>query len=156
MRDPELKQASSQPYVKFTLAVDRTHKDKSGEKRTDFINCVTWGTTAQNLAQYQSKGSMVLVEGQIQTGSYTDNTGKKVYTTDVVCQRIEYLSQKSDNNQQYGQYQQPYNQPTQQPFNQPQQGGMSPQDFYQPKQQPQSDPFGQDNPFNISSDDLPF
>lgn len=98
---------------------------------------------------------MLLVEGQIQTGSYTDNTGKKVYTTDVVCQRIEYLSQKSDNNQQNGQYQQP-----QQPFTpnfqqSAQQGGMSPQDFYTPKQQ-QASPFEQDNPFNISSDDLPF
>ena len=89
-KDPEVKTTvSGQTFTRVTIAVDRY--TKAGEERkADFISCTAWGNTAQFLAKYFTKGKEILAEGRIQTGSYTNQDGKKVYTTDVVLDRVEF------------------------------------------------------------------
>lgn len=90
-RDPELRYTTSQMAVAtFTLAIDRpTNADK--EKETDFPRIKAFGKTAENCEKYLAKGRMVAVQGSIQTGSYEDKDGKRVYTTDVIANRVEFL-----------------------------------------------------------------
>lgn len=77
----------------FSLAVDRIGKDAGA----DFPRCVAFGKTAEFLEKYGKKGTKLLVEGRVQTGSYDDKDGKKVYTTDIVLERVEFAeSKKSD------------------------------------------------------------
>lgn len=77
--------------ARFSVAIDRG-KDKNGESRgTDFPNCVAFGKTAENCEKYLAKGRFVLIEGRLQTGSYTDKEGRKVYTTDVIAERVEFI-----------------------------------------------------------------
>lgn len=90
-RDPEVRYTDSQMAVaRFAIAIDRFQR--SGEERkTDFPNIVVFGKTAENCEKYLRKGRQVAVQGRIQTGSYTNKEGKKVYTTDVVADRVEFL-----------------------------------------------------------------
>lgn len=91
-RDPEMKSTSNDSMVaNFTLAVDRP---MAKEKTADFIRIVCFGKTAELVERYLSKGRQVGVQGHIQTGSYEDKDGRKVYTTDVVASRIEFLGSK--------------------------------------------------------------
>ena len=85
--------------VRFTIAVNRQFK-KEGEREADFINCVAWSKTAENLANYQSKGSQIGVIGRIQTGSHKNKEGKQVYTTDIIANEIIFLGNKKEENQQ--------------------------------------------------------
>ena len=78
----------------FTVAVNRPFKNKNGEQEADFINCVTWRKQAENLAQYTGKGSMIAIEGRIQTRSYEGKDGKMVYVTEVLAENIQYLDNK--------------------------------------------------------------
>ena len=89
-KDPDVKPTQSgQTFTRLTIAVDRY--TKAGEERkADFISCTAWGNTAQFLAKYFQKGKEILCEGRIQTGSYTDKDGRKVYTTDIVLDRVEF------------------------------------------------------------------
>jgi single-strand DNA-binding protein len=93
-RDPELTYGGAHKdtaICKFTLAVDRPTEG------TDWIRIIAFGKQAENCNKYLKKGSMVAVDGRIQTGSYDGKDGKKVYTTDVVANRIEFLTKpKSD------------------------------------------------------------
>lgn len=89
-RSPEFKDGEH-PYSKFNLAVDRR---KEG---TDFINCVAFGKTAESLHKWVSRGNKILVEGHIQTGSYENRDGKKVYTFDVVVDSWEFAQSKGEN-----------------------------------------------------------
>lgn len=77
--------------AKYTLAVDRMGKDAG----TDFIRCVAFGKNAEFAEKYISKGLKIAIEGRIQTGSYEDKDGKKVYTTDVIIDRQEFCEKKS-------------------------------------------------------------
>ena len=88
---PELKYTgSNKPFTRFTIAVKRIgQKDQS-----DFINCIAWNKSAENLVYYMNKGSRISVEGRIQTGSYTAQDGKKRYTFDVVADNIQFLESK--------------------------------------------------------------
>ena len=96
-RDPELRYTSSNiPYTRFTIAVNRTFSGPSGEREADFIQCVTWRRQAENVAKFVKKGSLVGVEGRIQTGAYDDKDGKRVYTTDIVCDSVQFLEPKGD------------------------------------------------------------
>lgn len=79
--------------ARFTLAVKRETKNKNGENESDFINCIAFGKTAEMMNKYLDKGSKILVEGHIQTGSY-EKDGKKIYTTDVAVEKIEFLELK--------------------------------------------------------------
>ena len=180
-KDPELRYTpSGLAVVRFTVAVNRQFSNQSGEKEADFINCVAWRKQAENLANFQRKGNLVGVEGRIQTGSYEGQDGKRVYTTEVVADTIQFLEsrntgqgapQQSAPNPQfgggggYGGGQPSYNQ-------QPQQGGYGnapqQQDPFggfsnQPPQNQQNytrideDPFASNKgPIEVSEDDLPF
>ncbi|MFL2118585.1 single-stranded DNA-binding protein [Marinilactibacillus psychrotolerans] len=103
--EPELKYTGSgTAVISFNLAVDRTFKNAQGERETDFVNCVAWRKTAELIANNLRKGSLFGVVGRIQTRNYTNNDGKKVYVTEVVCESVQFLESKnsnqhSDNNQ---------------------------------------------------------
>lgn len=82
----------------FTLAVERNFKNAQGERETDFINCVIWRERAEVLASFASKGSLIAVEGSIETGSY-EKDGRTVYTTNVNAQNFQMLESKEINEQ---------------------------------------------------------
>lgn len=96
-KDPEVKYTQgNEPLAiaRFTLAVDRRSK-KDGEQSADFISCVAFGKRAEFLEKYGKKGTKFNVEGSIQTGSYTNKDGNKVYTTDVIVNNIEFGESKN-------------------------------------------------------------
>lgn len=82
----------------FTLAVERNFTNASGERETDFINCVIWRKSAETLSQFAVKGSLISVIGSIETGSY-EKDGQTVYTTEVSCQNFQMLESKAVNEQ---------------------------------------------------------
>ena len=94
-KDIELKYTTSQMAVaRFSLALDRG-KDKDGnDKGADFPNCVAFGRTAENLEKFSGKGLRIAINGHIQTGSY-EKDGQKVYSTDIVADRIEFIDWKN-------------------------------------------------------------
>lgn len=96
-RDPEVRYSqgeSSLAIARFTLAVDRRFK-RQGEADADFISCVAFGKTAEHAEKYYRQGLKIAVVGRIQTGSYTNKEGQKVYTTDVVVEESEFAESKS-------------------------------------------------------------
>ena len=96
-RDPELKSTSSGISVAvFTLAVNRQYTDASGNRGTDFISCVIWRKSAENFCNFTSKGSLVGIDGRIQTRSYDNKDGQKVYVTEVVVESFALLESKKD------------------------------------------------------------
>ena len=95
-KDPDLKYTSTgTANATFTLAVNRSYKGKNDEQQTDFINCVVWRKTAESLANYTSKGSLVGIEGRIQTRSYDNQQGQRVYVTEVVAEVVSFLDTKN-------------------------------------------------------------
>lgn len=93
---PELRYTNSNiPYTRFSVAVDRGITSNNGERLTDFINIVTWRKQAETVCQYLNKGSLVSIEGRIQTGSFTDKDGNKRYSTDVVSDNVRFLESKA-------------------------------------------------------------
>lgn len=92
-REPELKQAGETTVTRFSLAVDRRYK-KEGRQDADFPSCVAFGKTAEFIEKYFFKGMKIALEGRLQTGSYTNKEGKKVYTTDVVVEAVEFAESK--------------------------------------------------------------
>lgn len=91
--------SSGTAYASFTLATDRDFKNQNGEKETDFINCVMWRKPAENLANYTKKGSLIGIEGRIQTRNYDNQQGQRVYVTEVLAERFHFLeSSKTTNN----------------------------------------------------------
>ena len=102
-RDPEVRySAGSQTAVaKFTLAVNRPFA-KEGEQDADFIGITCFGKTAELVEKYMSKGRQVGVTGRIQTGSY-EKDGRKIYTTDVIADRVEFLDRGNSNSETYSQ-----------------------------------------------------
>ena len=92
---PELRYTNSNmAYTRFSVAINRV-TNTQGERVTDFINVVVWGKQAENAANYLDKGSLVGIEGGIQTGNYTDKDGNKRTSFDVRANRVEFLSSKS-------------------------------------------------------------
>ena len=93
--DPELKTTQNGiSYCRFTVAVNRYSKD--GEDTADFISCVAWRSTAEFICKYFLKGSKIALSGSIQTGSYTDKDGRKVYTTDVNTDKVFFCESKKE------------------------------------------------------------
>ena len=91
-KDPELRYTpSGVPMARFTVAVNRPFSNQQGEKEADFIGCIAWRKQAENLANFMKKGSLIGVEGRIQTGSFEGQDGKRVYTTDVVADSVQFL-----------------------------------------------------------------
>ncbi|MEB8263043.1 single-stranded DNA-binding protein [Mammaliicoccus sciuri] len=158
-KEPEYRVTPSGVQVAtFTLAINRTFTNQNGERQADFINCVVFRTPAENVNKYLNKGNLAGIEGRLQSRSYENNEGKRVYVTEVVCDSVQFLEAKS-NNQQQSNYQPPqYNQ----------QQGYQQQNYQQSNnyQQPQNNQYQapqQHNPFtnangpiDINDDDLPF
>ncbi|MFO8069667.1 MAG: single-stranded DNA-binding protein [Alkalibacterium sp.] len=95
-RDAELRYTGSGIAVaSFTVAVERPYTNAQGERETDFINCVAWRKTAEIVSNFTRKGSLVGVTGRMQTRNYTNNEGRKVYITEVVCENFQMLEPKS-------------------------------------------------------------
>ena len=95
-RDPDVRYTQDNTAIaRFTLAVDRKYK-KDGEQSADFISCLAFGKTAEFIEKYIKKGTKIVVDGRIQTGSYTNKDGQKVYTTDVVVENVEFAESKSN------------------------------------------------------------
>lgn len=93
-RDPEVRYNGDKAVARFTLAVDRRFKREGDEQTADFISCVAFGKTAEFIEKYTHKGTKLVAEGRIQTGSYTNKDGNKVYTTDVVVEQCEFAESK--------------------------------------------------------------
>lgn len=94
-KDPDLRYTSSNiPAATFTIAVNRPFQNQSGVREADFINIVVWRKQAENVKKYITKGSLVAVEGRIQTRNYDDKDGKKVYVTEVVADNVQFLESK--------------------------------------------------------------
>ncbi len=97
-RDPDVRYADSGATIaRFTLAVNRRFKSENGPS-ADFIGCIAFGKTAEFIEKYFSKGQKMDLNGRIQTGSYTNKDGNKVYTTDVVAENVEFGESKSPGN----------------------------------------------------------
>ncbi|MCI6997754.1 MAG: single-stranded DNA-binding protein [Eubacterium sp.] len=96
-RDPEVRYSTGNnplAIARYTLAVDRRFK-RDGEAEADFISCVSFGKTAEFAEKYYRQGLKIVVSGRIQTGSYTNREGQKVYTTEVVVEEQEFAESKS-------------------------------------------------------------
>lgn len=129
-RDAELRYTGNNTAVAtFTLAVNRNFKNQNGEREADFINCVMWRQQAENIANWAKKGTLIGITGRIQTRNYENQQGQRVYVTEVAAETFQVM--ESRNNQQGGQSQGGY-----------QNGGQS--------------AFGNNQPMDISDDDLPF
>ena len=87
-------QGNNMAVARFTLAVDRRFKQE-GQPTADFIRCIAFGKTAEFFERFGRKGTKFLIEGRIQTGSYTNKDGQKVYTTDVVVENTEFCESKN-------------------------------------------------------------
>ena len=93
---PELRYTGSNlPYSRFSIAVNRTFSNAQGQREADFINIVVWRKQAENVCNFLNKGSLVSVEGRLQTGSYDDKDGNKRYTMEVVADSVQFLESKS-------------------------------------------------------------
>ena len=130
-KDVDLRYTPSNVAVAtFTLAVNRTFKNENGEREADFINCVMWRQQAENLANWAKKGALIGITGRIQTRSYDNQQGQRVYVTEVVAETFQLLESKGQGNQ------------TQQRQAQ--------------QQTPDFSRNANTNPLDISDDDLPF
>ena len=102
-RDPELRYTSTNlPVASFTVAVNRTFTNQSGEREADFINIVVWRKQAENIKNYLKQGSQIAIDGRLQTRSYDGEDGKKRYVTEVIADNVQFLdsrSNRSDSNE---------------------------------------------------------
>lgn len=97
-RDPEVRYSqgdNSMAIARYSLAVDRRYKRDDDEQTADFINCVAFGKSGEFAEKYLHKGTKIAVVGRIQTGSFTNKDGQKVYTTDVVVEEQEFAESKN-------------------------------------------------------------
>ncbi|ALA55038.1 single-stranded DNA-binding protein [Shouchella clausii] len=131
-RDPEMRYTPNGVAVaNFTLAVNRPFTNQQGEREADFINCVVWRKPAENVSTYLQKGSLAGVDGRVQTRSYENNEGKRVFVTEVVAESVQFLEPQGSRKGQSSNADSGYS------------SGYS------------NDPFS-DGTINISDDDLPF
>ena len=93
-KDPDIRGEGNSLCAKYTLAVDRRYQ-KDGEQQTDFISCVAFGKSAEFVEKYLKKGTKIVVCGRIQTGSYTNKEGVKIYTTDVIVEEHDFAESKN-------------------------------------------------------------
>lgn len=97
-KDPELKYTpNGAANCSFTLAVNRSFTNQAGEKEADFINCVAWKKSAENLANYQRKGNQIGVVGRVQTRNYEGQDGKRVFVTEIVAESVQFLEPRGGN-----------------------------------------------------------
>ncbi|ATI19750.1 ssDNA-binding protein [Streptococcus phage STP1] len=136
-KDAELKYTGNNIAVaSFSLAVNRNFKDANGERETDFINCVIWRQQAENLANWAKKGALIGITGRIQTRSYENQQGQRVYVTEVVAENFQMLESRAAR-----------------------EGGNANNSYSQqkvPNFARENTQYHNSNPIDISSDDLPF
>lgn len=96
-REVEIRNAGTTLVARYTLAVDRKFK-REGEQTADFIPCIAFGRNAEFAQKYLTKGKKIAVVGRIQTGSYTNQSGQKIYTTDVIVEEHEFVESKASEN----------------------------------------------------------
>lgn len=138
-KDPELRKTSSGiSTVGFTLACNRRFSNSQGGQDADFINCVAWRQSADFMANYVKKGSLLGVEGRIQTRNYKDQNDRTVYVTEVVCDSVQILESKRDTQATNNTYQAPRQEV-----------------YHNDIQSSYESDFGSDT-LDIASDDLPF
>ena len=139
-RDPELKYTSGGNAVaQFAVAVNRTFTNSKGEREADFINCVIWRKAAENFANLVHKGSLIGIDGRLQTRNYENQQGNRVYVTEVVVDNFSLLESRGDRKPTDGQQKQNVNQ------------------THSNANQTNSDPFADNSkPIDISDSDLPF
>ena len=145
-KDPEYRTTPSGVSVAtFTLAVNRTFTNAQGEREADFINCVVFRRQAENVNNYLSKGSLAGVDGRIQSRSYENQEGRRIFVTEVVADSVQFLEPKNANGSQQNDYYQ-------------QQSRTQKGQNRQQSNEPVGDnPFANANgPIDISDDDLPF
>lgn len=142
-KDPELKYTPSGVAVcNFTLAVNRSFTNASGEREADFIQCQVWRRAAENSGNYLKKGSLAGVDGRIQVRSFEGQDGNRVWMTEVVAESVQFLEPKAANNGDGG-------------GNQQQQQNRNQNNNSKPPVN--EDPFANDGqPIDIADDDLPF
>lgn len=100
VRNPDLRRTNDGTMVaSFTIAVNRNYTAKDGQQQADFINCVVWRKTAETLEKYCRKGNLIGLDGRLQTRTYENAQGQRVFVTEVVCDNIQFLESKSNNNQ---------------------------------------------------------
>jgi len=111
-RDPDLRYTADSgiAVTRFTVAVNRKFTNQQGEREADFINIVTWRALAENCGNYLKKGSLVAIEGRIQTRSYENQEGRTVYVTEVVADDVRFLNTRTNSDKT------PNNQPEEDPF----------------------------------------
>ncbi len=145
-KDPEFRTTQSGVDVAtFTLAVNRTFTNAQGEREADFINIVVFRKQAHNVNNYLSKGKLAGVDGRIQSRSYENQEGRRIFVTEVVADSVQFLEPKNSNGSQQNDY---YQQQTR-----AQQG----QNRQQSNEPVGDNPFANANgPIDISDDDLPF
>lgn len=147
-KDVELRYTQSGAAVaSFTIAVDRQFKKENGEREADFINVVIWRKPAENFASFFGKGSLVGIEGRLQTRSYDDQNGQRRYITEVVVDSFSFLESRADRQAKQGS--------NSNPSFDSQANNTS---FGNTNQQPpvNNDPFGIGQEVQVSDDDLPF
>lgn len=114
-RDPELRRTvTGKAVTTFTLALNRIKPSSDGQQ-VDYISCVVWDKIAESTAQYCSKGSKVGVKGHLQSRTYDNAQGQKVYVTEVVCEQVDFINTRNQENN--NQPQQVENNPFDQGFN---------------------------------------
>jgi len=171
-RDVELRYTTSGAAVgSFTIAVNRQFTNANGERDTDFVNAVIWRKSAENFANFTSKGSLVGIEGRIQTRNYENQQGQRVYVTEVVVDNFSLLESRaesearrshngSNNTNNFGGGQQRSqgnfnSSASQNPFGAPASSGNV-FNGSSASSQPSNDPFSGGQEIDISDDDLPF
>src|SRR5699024_1763467 len=158
-RDPDLRYTPNGIAVaNFNVAANRPYKNQQGEQEADFINCVIWRKPAENLATYMKKGSLIGVDGRIQTRSYENQEGKMVYVTEVLAESVQFLESRNAS-QQSGYDNSGGNYGGQQGYQQKQPAQSHTPNYNQQQSQGQqgSSPFEQGGQkIDISDDDLPF
>lgn len=157
-KDPELRYTPNGiASCRFTVAVNRTFKGQNGEQEADFINCQAWRKQAENLANFMKKGNLIGLEGKIQTGSYEGQDGKRVFTTDVIADSIQFLEPRNSTGgaQSAPNYQSSTNTGgTNQTLPQGEYGNQNKQPSYT---RVDEDPFANTNaPIEVDESDLPF
>ena len=106
-KDPNFVEGQT-AIANFTVAVNRTFKNKNGEQEADFINVVTFRKQAENVNNYLSKGSLVGIDGRVQTRNYENKEGQRIFVTEVVADSVQFLEPKNSNKQN-NQHDNPFN-----------------------------------------------
>ncbi|UEX90079.1 single-stranded DNA-binding protein [Staphylococcus ratti] len=156
-KDPEYRTTPSGVSVAtFTLAINRTFTNSQGEREADFINCVVFRKQAENVSNFLFKGSLAGVDGRLQSRSYENQEGRRVFVTEVVCDSVQFLEPKSQNQRHANNPSNDF-QSYSQGFGGQQQGQNSSYQNNNNHTQNNDNPFANANgPIDISDDDLPF